>query len=48
VSCPVVFCVIHSRCEMCSSGLDFDVSPIMLHLCVMLYMQLILVFHFLI
>lgn len=40
LSCPVVFCVIHSRCEMCSSFLDFDVSPIfMLHLCVMLYMQ---------
>ena len=40
LSCPIVFCVIHSRCQMCSSVLDFDASPIfMLHLCVMLNMQ---------
>jgi len=40
VSCPIVFCVIHSKCEMCSSILDFDVSPVfMLHLCVMVNMR---------
>jgi hypothetical protein len=39
VSCPIAFCVTHSKCEMCSSILDFDVSPIfMLHLCVMVNM----------
>jgi len=38
--CLVPFCVIHSKCEMCSSILDFDVSPVfMLQLCVMVNMQ---------
>lgn len=40
MSCPIVFCVIHSKCEVCSSILDFGVSPIfMLYLCVMVNMQ---------
>lgn len=38
MSCPIVFCVIHSKSAICSSILDFN-AIFMLHLCVMVNMQ---------